>query len=122
MSLEPRAGSPSSSGNANDRRQHHRIKGPFDAWRVAAIDTPLRIHDLSEGGCFVNALHDQRVGVTMLLAIDLPHEGRITVKAKTLYRKPDFGFAVRFVDMSPETSERLKRAIQRLEGLEPHDV
>ncbi len=42
-----------------NRRRHVRIAGPFDGCRVGALDTPLSIFDLSRGGCFVNAMHDQ---------------------------------------------------------------
>lgn len=41
-------------------------------------------------------------------------EGWITVTAQTLYRKPEFGFAVRFVEMSAGAAGRLRRAIVRL--------
>ncbi len=97
-----------------DRRQHERIPGPFDGRRVGALETPVRIYDLSQGGCFINSMHEQQPGVTMVLEIDLPHEGTITVKVKALYRKPGFGFAVQFVEMTEDTTERLERALQLL--------
>ncbi len=78
------------------------------------LDTPLRIYDLSTGGCFVNAMHEQETGVAFELRIELPFEGWLTVKAETLYRRPGFGYAVRFVDLSEDTLSRLERAIQRV--------
>ena len=98
----------------DDRRQHDRVPGPFDGRRVNALETPVRIYDLSEGGCFVNSLHEQQENVTFKLKIELPEDGWITVTAQTLYRKPGFGFAVRFVEMSDGAAGRLKRAIERL--------
>jgi hypothetical protein len=99
--------------NQAERRKHGRVNGPFDGWRISAMDTPIRLYDLSEGGCFVNSMHEQRVGVPITLAIDLPHEGRITVNAMTLYRR-EGGFAVAFVDMPSETAARLARALRQL--------
>ena len=56
-----------------------------------------------------------------VLEIDLPYEGSITVKGETLYRNPEFGFAVRFIEMTEEASARLLRVLQRLKELAPHD-
>lgn len=105
----------------DDRRLHDRVTGPFDGRRVNALETPVRIFDISEGGCFVNSLHDQQPDVHFVLQIELPYEGRITVIARTLYRKPGFGFAVRFVEVTDEGLGRLRRTVERLKGRLPYD-
>lgn len=102
-----------------DRRQHERIAGPFDGFRVGLLDTPLRIFDLSLGGCFVNAMHDQRPGVKFVMTIELPHTGPITLNVETLYGRSGFGFAVRFVDVNEATANRLERALERLQERTP---
>jgi len=94
-----------------DRRASDRVPGPFDAWRIGFLETPVRIFDISLGGCFVHAMHEQERGVVMMLKIQLPQEGWIELKAETLYRRPGFGFAVKFIDVPPETLERLARAL-----------
>jgi hypothetical protein len=94
-----------------DRRESGRVRGPFDAWRVGLLETPVRLHDLSSGGCFVHAMHEQERGVVMMLKIQLPQEGWVELKAETLYRRPGFGFGVKFIDVPPETLERLARAL-----------
>jgi hypothetical protein len=104
---------PEASGE--DRRQYTRVIGPFDGRRVSELETPVRIYDLSEGGCFINSLHDQQPDVTVVLKIELPKEGWITVTARTLYRKADFGFAMRFIEMTDEAAARLRRAVRRLQ-------
>ena len=101
------------SDSPADRRRHGRVNGPFDGWRISLVDTPVRLYDLSEGGCFVLSSHEQREGVPIVLAIDLPYEGRITVNAQTLHCRPG-GFSVTFVEMTPEASGRLSRALQQL--------
>ena len=103
----------------DDRRQFDRIPGPFDGRRVGALETPVRIYDLSEGGCFINSLHEQQPGVVFRLKIDVPFEGWIDLKAETLYRNPGFGFAVCFIEMNEETKMRLRRALQQLKTPDP---
>jgi hypothetical protein len=104
-----------------NRREHERFPGPFDGRRVAALETPVRIYDLSRGGCFITSLHEQQPGIVMTLRIDLPREGWVTVTAETLARQNEFGYAVRFVGMDLDTAERLDRALQHLEAREPYD-
>jgi hypothetical protein len=99
---------------AADRRQHVRVPGPFDGRRLGVIPIEVRIYDLSQGGCFVNSMHEQKAGVVIVLEIDVPGEGWIRVKGKTLYAKPEFGFAVRFVEMTEELSMRIEQALRQI--------
>ena len=96
------------------RRKHDRVTGPFDGYRVGLLETPISIYDLSLGGCFVHCLHEQQEGSLIVLKIDLPQEGWITTKAETLYSRPGFGFAVRFVDLDKATEARVERSILTL--------
>ena len=98
-----------------ERRASDRVPGPFDAWRIGILETPIRLYDISIGGCFVHAMHEQDPGVVVMLKIQLPQDEWIEVKAETLYRRPGFGFAVRFIDMSSETRGRLARALEMLD-------
>ena len=102
------------------RRRHDRIRGPFDGFRVGALETPLRIFDLGRGGCFVNAMHDQTPGVSFVMRIELPCLGPITLKAVTLYRRCG-GFAVQFLDVNAETVSRLDQALDKLQERAPYD-
>jgi hypothetical protein len=104
------------------RRRHKRVDGPFDGLRIGALETPVQLYDLSLGGCFINSMHQQQPGVKLLLKIDLPYEGWITVNAETLYRRGEFGFAVRFIDMSDEATARLNRALETLHERAPHEA
>jgi hypothetical protein len=99
---------------AANRRESDRVPGPFDAWRIDFLHTPVRIYDISLGGCFVHAMHEQEAGVIVMLQIELPKEGTLQLKAETLYRRPGFGFAVRFIDMDDQLRTRLSRALQVL--------
>ena len=112
---------PPNAGAGAGRRHYERIPGPFDGRRVGLLETPVRLYDLSRGGCFVNSLHDQEEGTTVVLKIDLPHEGWITARAETVYRRLGFGFAVRFVEMTPDAAARLERSIRALQNRQPYD-
>lgn len=96
------------------RRADVRVAGPFDARRVGRLETSVTLFDLSCGGAFVNSMHEQREGATLTIKIDLPDEGEIIVKANVLYCRPG-GFAVSFVDVSPETATRLERGLRALQ-------
>jgi PilZ domain len=97
------------------------VPGPFDGRRVGALETPVRIYDLSEGGCFITSFHDTEKGRQFTLKIDLPYEGWVTVKAETLYGKPGFGFAARFTEMTGEAQASLDRALAKLRARAPHE-
>jgi hypothetical protein len=99
-----------------NRRESERIPGPFDAWRIGVLHTPIRIYDISLGGCFVHAMHEQGRGVVVRLRIDLPVGDSLVLTAETLYRRPGFGFAVRFVDMDDQTRLKLARALRSLDS------
>ncbi len=104
------------------RRQHKRVDGPFDGFRIGALETPIQLYDLSRGGCFINSMHQQQPGVVLLLKIDLPYEGWISVKAESLAGRGEFGFAVRFVEMTDDAAARLERAVAKLAERVPYDA
>jgi hypothetical protein len=88
-----------------------RINGPFQGrWR-GAIDFDLTIHDLSITGCLIESFHEISAGRRMTIEIDLPNEGTVSLVAESVYSRSDFGFAVKFVEMSPETRVQLARAV-----------
>jgi CheY-like chemotaxis protein len=103
---------------SNEQRRHVRIAGPFHGLRIGLIDAPVTIYDLSEGGCFVNCLTaPPDPGRNLVLKIDLPEEGWICLKAEVKYAKPEFGFAVSFVDVPTDAADRLRQGIRRRQGL-----
>lgn len=97
-------------------RRHERVAGPFEGRWVAALSVPLRIHDLSAGGCLIEAHHEPSTGSRLTIEIDLPVEGEIQVRAEVVYTRPDYGFAVRFVDVPQELSERLDQVVKHIQA------
>ena len=117
----PDAAKPTESVAPNDqagadgginRRASPRAPGPFDGRRIGALETPIKIFDLSVGGCFVLSMHEQQPGVTMALRIDLPDQPAITVTAQSLYSRAEFGFAVLFVNVDASTQAKLEEAVR----------
>jgi len=114
---EPFAESPAPSRHAGadagiNRRASARAPGPFDGRRIGILETPIKIFDLSVGGCFILSMHEQQPGVMMTLRIDLPDQPTITVTAQSLYSRAEFGFAVLFVNVDPGTRAKLEAAVQ----------
>jgi hypothetical protein len=97
-----------------DAREAIRVRGPFDGKWVADLTLPLRIHDLSMGGCLIEAHHPQSPGRRFTLELELPHEGWISVEAETVYSRDDYGYAVRFIQMTDDVRARLDRVLRRL--------
>jgi hypothetical protein len=83
--------------------------------RLGIIDTPLRLYDLSEGGCFVTALHSQPSSIEFELRIELPYEGPITVMGCPRYERPQFGYGVQFTQVDDIAADKLHRSLRRLE-------
>ena len=98
----------------SNRRESDRVAVPLDAWRLGTLETPVRLYDLSLGGCFITSLHDQAPGVLVRLRIQLPDGEWVDTTAETLHFRQGFGFAVRFLDLSPTAVDRLDRALEEM--------
>ncbi|MGH9201346.1 MAG: PilZ domain-containing protein [Vicinamibacterales bacterium] len=107
---------------SDPRRAATRVAGPFDGRWVGALTLPLRIHDLSEGGCLIQAYHDQPPGQRFKLEIELPYEGWLSFEAETLYIRGGVGFAVKFIDVPSETQARLESVVHRLATKSPSEL
>ena len=75
---------------------------------------PVRIYDLSLGGCLIQAHHVQAPGRRFILEIELPDEGWLQFQAESLYIREGYGFAAKFLDVSDATRQRLERALAGL--------
>lgn len=104
----------SSALEADNRRRHIRVPGPFNGRRRGVLPVPLHIHDLSVGGCLVQSFHENPIGRRMTIEIELPYEGWLAVQAEVRYSRADYGFAVEFVEVPPETRGKLEWVIQRM--------
>jgi hypothetical protein len=94
-----------------DRRRHVRVAGPLEGRRFGAIDTPILIRNISEGGCFVSSLVDVEGGRDLTLGIPVPDGEWITVRGEVVHGQPGFGFAIRFMEISQGTRASLARLV-----------
>ena len=94
-------------GGERTRRRYERVTGPFDG----LLEGPVLIYDLNLGGCYVNSPLEPAEGTMVMLKIQLPQEGEITVNAEALYRL-QHGFAVRFLDLDADAASRIARTVE----------
>jgi hypothetical protein len=104
------------------KRQDVRVAGPFEGRWVGALTVPLSIHDLSLGGCLIQAFHEQAPGRRFSLEIELPYEGWMRFAAESIYLREGYGFAAKFVDMPEETRQRLGSVLWRLMSKTPAEL
>jgi hypothetical protein len=97
----------------HNARRYVRATGPFHGYHLGLRKAPVLVFNLNVGGGFVHFSDERPTGKTFALTIDLDTDGRITVLADTVYRDAS-GIAVRFVDVEPDESERLARAVDRM--------
>jgi hypothetical protein len=96
------------------RRQYLRVPGPFDGRWLGLIAVPIRIFDLSVGGCLVQTYHAQAPDRRLTLEIELPYEGWLQLEGRSLKMRSDDGFPVRFVNVPPDVGARLRTAIDKI--------
>ena len=111
----------SNSDTSALRRRSRRMNGPFDGRRMGPLTAPVRIHDLSVGGCLIESHHEVAIGRRFRLQIDLPGEGWISLEAETLHEREHHGFAVGFIDLDEANRGRIERTIARVLEGSPED-
>jgi PilZ domain len=97
--------------HSDDRRRHVRVAGRYDARRTGDITTAVVIHSLSEVGCFVESFQEEPKGRSLALEVHVPEEGWLLLNAEIVRNEPEFGFGVRFVDVSEDVRARLAREV-----------
>ena len=117
----PSCGTAPDAQDPRSRRKSPRVLGPFDGTRGSLLPVAIRIHDLSVGGCLIECFHEEPVGRRAQIAIELPSEGWVTLEAEILYARPDYGYAVKWVNVPAETHSKLERVISHLLTRSPTD-
>ena len=103
-----------SPGVAANRRRFFRICHSFEGRRRGILTVPIRICDLSLGGCLIESRYPERRGRRLEIDIDLPWEGWTTVDSEIMTIRPEYGYGVQFVGLSDATRRRLDRVIKRI--------
>jgi hypothetical protein len=108
-------------GVAANRRRFLRIIHPFEGRRHGILPVPVRICDLSLGGCSIESRYPESRGRRLRLDIDLPGEGWTTVDSEVVTIRPEYGYGVRFVDLPDAIRRRFDRVIKRISLPQPSD-
>ncbi len=108
----------SSRGVAADRRRFFRICHSFEGRRRGILPVPIRIYDLSVGGCLIESRYPESRGRRLELDIDLPWEGWTTVDAEIVNIRPEYGYGVQFLGVPEAIRRRLDRVIKRIRQAE----
>ena len=69
------------------------------------------LQQISIGGCFTSWEENIYTGDEFRLEIELPNKNRLPLKCKDIYRFPDTGIGVKFIDISKFEQELLCRII-----------
>jgi hypothetical protein len=69
---------------------------------------------LSRSGCLIQWYHEQTPGRRFTMEVELPDVGWLRFEAEPVYNRADYGFAVKFVDVQPDTMAKLYQAIDLL--------
>jgi hypothetical protein len=78
------------------------------------------LQQISIGGCFTSWEENIYTGDEFRLEIELPNKNRLPLKCKAIYRFPDTGIGVKFIDISKFEQELICRIISerlRHEGI-----
>lgn len=102
-----------------DRRSEDRLDVCLDAVWGGTLNRAARITDLSEGGCFVDAIGDTYIGEQLTLRVQLPDGAWLELTGEVAHHFKTVGFGLRFVNLTDEQREQLRSFISYLKG--PHD-
>jgi PilZ domain-containing protein len=103
---------------AADRRRFFRICHSFEGRRRGILTVPIRIYDLSVGGCLIESRYPESRGRRLELDIDLPWEGWTTLDAQIVNIRPEYGYGVQFVGVPEDIRRRLDRVVERIGRIE----
>ena len=101
------------SAAVDNKRSHKRVLGPFVGRRGTLLPVPIRVHDLSIGGGLIECFHEERVGRRITIELELPVEGWVTLEAEIVSIRPNYGYAVKWVNVAPDAQWKLDLTIDR---------
>lgn len=74
----------------------------------------VRIHDLSLGGCLIEAPLSIEIGSRLTLRFDLPGEDWLSLQGEAVRISDRRKVAIKFIDIDAAKESRLQRVIDRL--------
>jgi hypothetical protein len=99
----------------NERRSEERLEVCLEAVWDGSGRT-ARIIDLSEGGCFFDAMGGACIGEILTFRVQLPNGVCLELSGEVAHEMPPVGFGLRFVNLTDEQREQLRSFIASLKG------
>lgn len=97
----------------DDRRSRPRLSVHLDAvWHGGEERHSARVTDLSEGGCYLDAVGEVMVGEVVAFRVLLPDDDWLYLEGEVRHHRHGLGFGVRFIDLNEEQTEKLLRLLQ----------
>jgi len=105
----------------DERRSKPRLSVSLDA--VWDGDTgakhSARVTDLSEGGCYLDAVGEVRTGEIVAFRVLLPDDDWLYLEGEVKHHRHGFGFGVQFVDLNEEQTDKLMFLMRLAEESDP---
>ena len=106
----------------DERRSRPRLSVSLDA--VWDGDTEgkhsARVTDLSDGGCYLDAVGEVRTGEIVAFRVLLPDDDWLYLEGEVKHHRHGFGFGVQFVDLNEEQTQNLMVLLRLAEESDPH--
>jgi hypothetical protein len=92
----------SSQTHPSERRRAERVRADLSArWQGAQARRAGTVTDISITGCFILTSDEVTAGERVRVEMRAPGGRRVTQPGEVVYRVPEMGFAVRFMEASP---------------------
>jgi hypothetical protein len=105
--------------NMSERRNQERMEVSLEAVWDGHGNRPVRITDLSEGGCYVDTTGESCVGEQLTLRVRMPDGAWLELTGEVAHHQVPVGFGLRFSALTDDQREQLLSFIEYLKT--PHD-
>src|SRR5678810_75278 len=104
----------------DDRRSKPRLSVHLDAvWHGGEERHSARVTDLSEGGCYLDAVGEVMTGEIVAFRVLLPDDDWLYLEGEVKHHRHGFGFGVQFVDLNEEQTDKLMFLMRLAEESDP---
>lgn len=107
---------------SSDHRRYIRFSLSFQARKLQENEqiTPIRISQISIGGCLIDWDERVNVGESVRIELQLSNGNWLPLNCKILYRMPESALGVKFMDITKFEQELIAKEIQK--SLEAKDL
>ncbi len=89
-----------------EQRETERTPVVLEAtWSGSTVGSPVRVTDISMGGCYLDTIGRAEPGESVLISLILAEGKLVTLSGIATYAQTHTGFGVRFTNLSEEQSE-----------------